>query len=274
MNVRHDQKAAMRLATPAWLLSGLALLLGASCATGQGTFQNLDFERATIAPTPVGGGTYPADPAQCFPGWTVGGSGQYLAVMYNDLSLGAPAICLMGPTFPNSVGYTPLQGSYSVLLYYDNPSIVPPPTLSQTGLVPATARSINFLVGNGETGGAVSMNGVNIPLVPIPGGRLAGDISAFADSVAQLTFSISPSRVGDNGMYFDDIQFSTSVVPEPNILTLSALGALLVGWRALGRRPFVLYGLKFRAKPGGAANRSQPNRSETNLASAAAGSGR
>ena len=70
---------------------------------------------------------------------------------------------------------------------------------------------------------------MNIPLVPVAGGRLAGDISAYAGTVAQLTFTISPTTTGDTAMYFDDIQFSASVVPEPNTFTLSALGALLVG---------------------------------------------
>src|SRR5712692_11752223 len=82
-------------------------------AQGQG-FRNLDFERATIPPTPVGGATFPADPALAFPGWTVGGSGTVVA--YNGLSLGAPAVSLIGPNFPNGAGFTPLQGAYSVLL--------------------------------------------------------------------------------------------------------------------------------------------------------------
>ncbi len=108
-------------------------------AKGQG-FVNLDFGGATIAPTPVGGSTYPADSTQCFPGWTVGGSST--VVMYNDLSLGAPAISLMGPDFPNFAGYTPLQGSYSVLLEHFGIDGTPP-TLSQTGLVPAGTQSIS-----------------------------------------------------------------------------------------------------------------------------------
>jgi hypothetical protein len=62
------------------------VLVFMSVALGQG-FVNLNFEQATIAPTPVGGWTYPADPAQCFPGWTVGSG----VVAYNDLSLGSPA---------------------------------------------------------------------------------------------------------------------------------------------------------------------------------------
>jgi hypothetical protein len=126
MGVEPDYgKAAMK--TKIALL--MALLIAGQLGFSQG-FVNLDFEDATIAPTSVGGSTYPADPTQAFPGWTVGGSGT--VVSYNDLSLGAPAIDLMGPNFPNFAGYTPLQGSYSVLLQYFG-GIFSPPTLSQTG---------------------------------------------------------------------------------------------------------------------------------------------
>jgi hypothetical protein len=192
-------------------------------------FENLDFEDTTVAPTPVDGYGGSVDPAIAFPGWTVGGSDTY--VLYNNLTLGSPAVDLMGPNFPNAVGYTPLQGSYSALIYYDNPSIVPIPTLSQTGLVPANAQSISFLLGLGRGDPAVSLNGVNIPLVSISGGRVAGNISAFAGSVVQLTFTTSNDIQGDNFMYFDDIQFSSSSVPEPSGLALTALGALLLGFR-------------------------------------------
>jgi len=192
-------------------------------------FVNLDFEDATVAPTPINEYGGSVDPAIAFPGWTVGGSGTY--VLYNDQTLGSPAVSLMGPTFPSATGYTPLQGSYSVLIYYDNPSILQQPTLSQTGMIPPGTQSINFLVGNGESDAAVALNGVNIPLVSISGGRMAGNISAFAGSVAQLTFSTSNNRVGDNFLYFDGIQFSTSSVPEPSEFALGTIGALLLGIR-------------------------------------------
>src|SRR5450432_2003607 len=87
-------------------------------------FVNSDFEDATITPTPIGGSTYPADPTQAFPSWTIGGSGT--VVMYNTVSIGSPAVSLMGPDFPNFVNYTPLQSSYSVLLQYFGTTGGPP----------------------------------------------------------------------------------------------------------------------------------------------------
>ncbi len=206
-----------------YLIAATLLVLGeAACAQG---FINLDFEEATIAPTPVGGWTFPADPAQCFPGWTVRYGD---AVMYNEYSIGAPAVCLMGPEFPNLFHYAPLEGSYSVLLMDYGGG----PTLSQAGLIPSWARSINFLVDPGQSDAVVTLNGVNIPLAPIAGGRLAGDVSAFGGQVAQLTFSaIGTFRDRGNWFYFDDIQFSLSSVPEPSARGLFSI-CILSLWLA------------------------------------------
>lgn len=225
----------MKFASAIFLI--VVLFIASTRLAWSQSFVNLDFEDATIAPTPVGGSTYPANPAQAFPGWNVAGGGGNLAVMYNTLSLGAPAVSLMGPDFPNGAGFIPLQGSYSTALYYQNLGFFAPPTLSQTAFVPADAQSISFLVGNGQSDAVVLLNGINISLIPVFGGRLTGDISAFAGSVATLTFTTT-SRMGGNFLYFDDIQFSSLPVPEPSTLALGALGALLAGsrrWRNFSR---------------------------------------
>jgi hypothetical protein len=189
-------------------------------------FVNMDFESATVPATPTGqsGGT--VDPALAFPGWTVGGSGT--VVIYNNLSLGAPAVSLIGPDFPNGTGITPLQGSYSVLFAYFNIA-GPPPTLSQTGVIPSDARSISFLVGADWASAAVSIDGIPIPLVSVSGGRLAGDVSAYAGSLAQLTFSTATgSPYAPDLLYFDDVRFSPSSVPEPSFLSLFGFGFLVL----------------------------------------------
>jgi PEP-CTERM motif len=206
-----------------WLL----FLILSRAGFSQG-FVNLNFESATIAPTPIGGSTFPADPVQALPGWTVGGATTVVA--YNDLSIGAPAVVLMGPDFPNFASYTPLQGSYSVLLQYFGID-GGPPTLSQTAVVPSGTQSIDFLIGNGESDAVVTMNGVNIPLVQISAGELAGNVSAFAGLSTQLTFSTTIGGSEGDFLYFDDIQFSPSSVPEPSTLALAAMGGLLLVWR-------------------------------------------
>jgi hypothetical protein len=188
---------------------------------GQG-FANLNFEQATVPPTPVGGFALNVNPTNAFPGWTVAGA---QSVCYNDVTLGNTMACLIGPDFPNGLGISSLQGSYSAwLLTYQYPG-QPTPSLSQTAMVPSTAQSISFLAASEVTpfGGQMSLGGVAIPLVSIGGGRLAGDISAFAGQVEELTFS--------GNMYFDDIQFSSSRVPEPGVFSLFGIAILLVGWR-------------------------------------------
>jgi hypothetical protein len=199
-----------------------------SGAFGQG-FINLNFEQATIAPTPVGGFAFDVDPVAAFPGWTVAGA---QTVCYNDVTLGNTMACLIGPDFPNGLGITSLQGSYSAwLLTYQYPG-QPTPSLSQTALVPATAQSISFLAGSpygGQFafGGQVTLGGVVIPVVSIGGGRFAGDIAAFAGQIETLTFS--------GNMYFDAIQFSASSVPEPSSFCLAVIGIFLLCW--LMKRP-------------------------------------
>jgi hypothetical protein len=55
-----------------------------------------------------------------------------------------------------------------------------------------------------------------------------GDISAYANQVGELLFQ--------EGGLLDAVQFSSLPIPEPSTFGLSALGALLLGWRVLGRR--------------------------------------
>jgi len=201
------------------------LLLAASSALAQGTFVNLDFEQATVPPTPVGVFGSFVDPAVAFPGWTPGGFTNFptsigTVVLYNDISLGAPYITLIGPDFPNVTGFSSIQGCYSVVMGYFA-GLGVPPTLSQTGLVPADAKSIS-LAGFVS---ALMLNSVNVPLFATQGGRLEGDVSSFAGHTAQLTFT------GQG--YFDDIQFSPVAIPEPSVLTLFALGTVLLTWRFL-----------------------------------------
>jgi hypothetical protein len=204
-------------------------------ASGQG-FVNLDFEQATINPNPHTF-TYPLDPAEGFPGWTVDGSGT--VVSYNGLSIGAPAVTLMGPDpSGRNPGFTPLQGSYSVFLVYFNIA-GPPPTLSQSGLIPTGTRSVSFLVdGSHGDDAVVTLNGIVIPLVSVSGGRLAGDVSAYAGRVAQLTFSTTTGNINDSEfLYFDDVQFSPSQVPEPSIFGMMIFGVVLfLIWKGMGSR--------------------------------------
>ncbi len=205
----------------------VAFLLLLQTVSGQ-SFVNLNFEsaRGLIPRTPANTWGGFVDPILAFPGWTIGGN--YTVVGYNTLSLGALAVILMGPNFPNAPGYTPLEGLYSTLLEYFGYPSLGPATLSQTALVPAYALSMNFLAGNGDVfnGGGVQvfLGGVPVPLFSIGGGRLAADVSAFSGTVSQLTFS--------GNIYIDDIQLSPTSVPEPNSFFILGAGLFFLRCRA------------------------------------------
>jgi len=176
-------------------------------ATGQ-DFQNLDFESANLSP------------------------------MYNDLSLGTPNVSLLG--LNHQYGPAPLDGAYSIILQafpYGTGS----PSISQTGLVPASARSLFFEAeqsGSGTPAGIlqVSLGGQNLPVYAVSSGAnytlYGADVSAFAGQTKQLTFLADAIGPGDNFWEIDDIQFSPSSVPEPSVLGLFVLGGLFFRFRS------------------------------------------
>jgi hypothetical protein len=215
-----------------------SLLLFLSCAPvlWAQEFQNLDFEEATVPSTPVGSFGSFVDPAAAFPFWTIGPGGSFApnAVLYNNLTLGSVAEVLVGPDFPNVLHLSPLQGSYSALLQF-GPNVynLGIPALIQTGLVPANARSISFLMSSTMNDVQVSLDGTVIPLVSIGGGRIAGDVTAFAGQTAQLMFTTT--SYDGNWLYFDDVQFSPEVIPEPSTFALTA-AALMVLFGVQPRR--------------------------------------
>jgi hypothetical protein len=63
-------------------------------------------------------------------------------------------------------------------------------------------------------------------------------IPALAGQTAELDFTVLAQNphVINYYVFLDAIQFSNLPVPEPGVFGLSALGALLLGWRVLGRR--------------------------------------
>jgi hypothetical protein len=221
----HIRKIIYHITTLGWMLLSIKAA----------EFQNLDFEQATIPPTPAGQyGTLSADPALAFPGWTMGSSGPGSPnyTLYNNLTLGSVAQVLVGPSFPNGIGYTPLEGSYSALLQFGPHPTLGTPALIQTGLVPVDARSITCVMSQSQNDASVTLDGVVIPLFSIGGGRWTGDVTSFAGKETQLMFS-TKSYAGQ-WLYFDDVQFSSVVVPEPSLTWLWGLG--FIAWCLCGRR--------------------------------------
>ena len=228
-----------------------ALLVATQCLThGQGSFQNLGFESASLVPIP-------GDPygrvqfATAFPGWTglVGGAQQTTA-LYNSYFLGTSVISIIdhGWSYTSLGGV--IQGNYTAILQAGvivtaTNSYPAATALSQTALVPSTAKSLQFKAYDpGFLSPAiplvVRLGGQQLSLTALGSGAnytlYGADIHALAGQTTELNFTVPSPGNGDiNNVFLDSIQFSNLPVPEPGILGLSALGALLLGWRILGR---------------------------------------
>ena len=201
----------------------LFTLLFAVSSRGQG-FVNLDFEAATIPSNP----TY-ADmtAANLFPNWTV--SPPLVYTIYNDISLSGGSISLM----PTNTGYPgPLQGQYWVEFRGSNPNGPGGPytiSLGQTGQIPVWARSISYW-GN-DQGLQITFNGAVLAFSTLSTTAnynvYGADISAYAGQTGQLLIS-APSGTGGQ---LDNIQFSSTAVPEPGTVALIVTGGWLLGCR-------------------------------------------
>jgi hypothetical protein len=192
-------------------------------------FINLDFEEAVIVPD----SSNPYSPnavyaSDAIPGWTPTGFTGPTWVLYNTASAGSTSVSILGTS-----GFPPaLDGLFSVYLYGGGTAASA--SISQTGLVPVGTESLLFeaqqfgagtlqvFLGNQNisfsalsTGANYTLYGGNIPL-------------AFAGQSEQLMFS---ALEGENFWNIDDIQFSSTAVPEPNEFALGTLGALLLGLR-------------------------------------------
>jgi hypothetical protein len=211
------------------MLSLIILSLGTRLAGAQG-FVDLNFESANLSAYGAGPAIVPASNA--IPGWTATGNLSPSEIVYNTLSTGAPSVALLG----NNGSFSALDGAYSIDLYGGSSGSPTGASISQTGLVPANAVSIQFIAqGAGSLGGplSVSLGGQNISLFTISTGSsyslYGGNIpSGLAGNSEQLILSASPDG-GNNFWEIDDIRFSSSVVPEPGVAGLLGLGGLLLG---------------------------------------------
>ena len=197
---------------------------------GQG-FVNLGFETTTLTPilaNPLSG--YYVTNATV-PGWSwtpqqnFGYGDPSTTVAYNDIALDAPAVTLHG-----SNDYTPaISGKYSILLqggsrFVSSTSYA---SIGQTGQISSTALSLIYW------GGAlqVSFNGQPLSFSDMgdtPNYTIWGaDISAYAGQTGQLLFT-APWQTS---AMLDHIQFSSSPVPEPSVLSLFICGTLLICYR-------------------------------------------
>ena len=222
----------MTLAEMRQALLTAAVLASMSCLSyAQGTFQNLNFEEAVVPDVPSGQGGDPVSVANGVPEWAVYLGGiQQSSMFHNDVSLGAAEVAIFGPHWnPSQI----LEGNYSVSLQHSTAGPPTMPAIGQTGQIPEAVESLTFYADRSVPGAyIVTFAGQPIPVVPIestPGYIVfGGDISRFAGQAGELLFQ------GDGEL--DNISFSDQPIPEPSVLGLSALGALLLGRRVMRRR--------------------------------------
>lgn len=201
----------------------------ATCCFGayaQGTFRNLDFERARFIL--LDGWGYPCmATANAMPGWTaVVGPYEESRVPYNVLSLGSPVISLQGvrAISPFGAPVPPIQGEYSLFLQASYPGAEVVPYIYQTGWLSLDTRSLTFKISDGGTGLDVDFE-VFFDDTELSITRLGvtddyelwgADLSGFAGDYGELRFR------GQGEL--DDIRFSPLEVPEPGISSLVLLG--------------------------------------------------
>jgi hypothetical protein len=208
------------------ILAVATLIGGVEYSISQG-FGNLNFERAVITPDPSSPYyPYGVFAASAIPGWTAYTYGNPQSdIIFNTLSLGAAWVTLQGPGSPESIP----QGSYAILLQGSSGGPPGGAAIGQTGFIPVTARSLIFWGGAGLDN--VSFNGQTLSL--IQAGTTAhyniyeADISGLAGQTGQLLFT-APAGYWAT---IDNIQLSSTPVPEPSEIALAVMGALFLGLR-------------------------------------------
>jgi len=210
---------------------GLALATFASAATAQAqTFDNLDFENATVQPN---------DPVFGFltwnlaaPGWAHGGGPDsgivYLGLHHVGLT---PWYQLVDA---GTQGMAPQQGSYSLAFANGHADAQSEQSgwiesfIAQSGLVGANARSVRFqAIGQVE----VRVNGVAQTLHALAGNAYAVDITAYAGQIVELSF-VNKSAALHDPVMLDAITVSTAAVPEPSTWAMLLVGLGMVGLQA------------------------------------------
>jgi len=222
------------------LIAGSSVvLLAALSAHAQGNFQNLNFEAANIPSGTQVASFVPI--SEGLPGWsayfTTGSTTDpQTQVGFDFISTGGNIISVVDKNAP----MPQLQGKYSALLCGGGNEILYSSSISQSGLVPAGTQSLLFDAAVYGAPFIVTLGGQTINMVPLQtfanyteyGGEIP---SSFADHGETLSFTEPPEPEGEPQPSFlelDNIVFSpTSVVPEPNMLGLTAVGGLLFGAR-------------------------------------------
>ena len=195
-------------------------------------FRNLDFEEAVISQSPP---AFAVPASEALPFWTCNNYWPGY-VIYDEMALDGTFISVHDS---QSQFVHPIEGNYSVMLQSDV-SFIPPNTytmvnafIAQTGDIPGDAKWLRFQSYGNYDLLVVSLNGVAIPMSEISADgdvkTFAGDISAFANTTAELRFELLKPSYEFPFVVLDGIS-----VPEPSTFALLGIGAtslLLNTWR-------------------------------------------
>jgi len=216
-------------------------------AQAQGTFQNFDFESANLSPTTPGQFPNFVPIGSALPGWTgYIGTVQLTQVEYNATTLGTASIDLLGPYWgaqnQSETRFGIIDGNYTVVLQSGEYTTSDGynASIAQNGTIPGNAQSLQFEAAAQASALSVSFAGNNLPLEALSTGQSPSglfytvygvNIAPYANQKGQLEFT-EVFNVHEPSVELDDISFSTnSVVPEPIIVVLTAMGGLLFAAR-------------------------------------------
>lgn len=198
---------------------------------GQG-FINLDFESSNVDSSWPSGSGFLTGYANV-PGWTAYDAWEAVnysggtRIAYNNETLDAAGASLEGVDYWRPA----IHGNYSVFLqggtiwspYIQRTNGV---SVGQTGQIPSTAQSITYWGAGG--GLRVTFNGQVILFNVISSAPnyvvYGADISAYAGQTGELLFHAPWPHYGT---LLDNIQFSSSPIPEPSALSLFSICMLL-----------------------------------------------
>jgi len=222
--------------------------LATACALhGQGSFQNLGFELASVPSIPPYHALVPATDA--LPGWIVyAGPYQQTQIWYNGVSAGGALVTIIDANDPYAADDI-MEGKFTVTLgsgvYYIDPytAISTSAAIAQTGTIPAGTKTLLFDARWYHSALQVTFSGQVLPFYALSSGsnytRYGADVSALAGQTAELRFTElinpAPPPVGVV-TYLDDIEFSPESIPEPSTVGLFVLGALLLACRLPRKR--------------------------------------
>jgi hypothetical protein len=199
-------------------------------------FQNLDFEAAEVNNLQSNQSEF-VSITNGLPGWSAYiGTNQLTQIGHNFITLGSPNVGIGGPAYGN--GILQLEGTYAAMLQAGafSDGVFRPASIAQTGLIPASAKSLRFEAAGGTGDLSVMVGGTSVPVVSLGSSLFGCDVSSSANSVEELRFTASNDHTSYL-IFLDAITFSTEAIPEPSSLHLLLMGTLgLAFWCRTGRK--------------------------------------